>query len=70
MKKSGSYEKVLLYTGQTVKHYGLSNHKEYFAEGTEAYFYRNDFFPFVRAELKLHDPTLHDVLLDVWGPAR
>ena len=70
MKRSGSYEKVLLYTGQTVKHYGLSNHKEYFAEGTEAYFYRNDFFPFVRAELKLHDPTLHQVLLDIWGPAR
>ena len=70
MKKSGSYEKVLLYTGQTVRHYGLSNHKEYFAEGTEAYFYRNDFFPFVRAELKLHDPTLHDALLDIWGPAR
>jgi len=70
MKESGSYEKVLLYTGQTVKHYGLSNHKEYFAEGTEAYFYRNDFFPFVRAELKLHDPTLHDVLLGIWGLAK
>ena len=50
-------------------HYGLTNHKEYFAEGTEAYFYRNDFYPFVRAELKEHDPTLHDVLAKVWGPA-
>jgi hypothetical protein len=69
MEASGSYEKVLLYTGKTVKHYGLTNHKEYFAEGTEAYFYRNDFFPFVRAELKLHDPTLHDVLLKIWGSA-
>ncbi|GAB5512786.1 M90 metallopeptidase family protein [Rhodopirellula baltica] len=61
------YENVLSYTGQNVRHYGLSNHKEYFAEGTEAYFYRNDFFPFVRAELKQHDPTLHDLLCRLWG---
>ncbi len=68
-KAAGSYESVLLYTGKKVKHYGLVNHKEYFAEGTEAFFYRNDFYPFVRAELKEHDPTLHDVLMKVWGAA-
>jgi hypothetical protein len=69
-KASGSYEKVLLYTGAEVEHYGLNNHKEYFAEGTEAYFYRNDFYPFVRAELALHDPSLHELLETIWGPAR
>jgi hypothetical protein len=68
-KEAGIYEKVLLYTGAKVRHYGLSNHKEYFAEGTESYFYRNDFYPFVRAELKEHDPALHDLLVDIWGPA-
>jgi hypothetical protein len=68
-KAAGSYENVLLYTGKKVKHYGLSNHKEYFAEGTEAFFYRNDFYPFVRAELKEHDPELHAVLEKVWGTA-
>lgn len=68
-KAAGSYESVLLYTGNKVKHYGLSNHKEYFAEGTEAYLYRNDFYPFVRAELKEHDPALHDVLVKIWGAA-
>jgi hypothetical protein len=68
-KAAGTYESVLLYTGKKVKHYGLTNHKEYFAEGTEAYLYRNDFYPFVRAELKEHDPTLHDVLEKIWGPA-
>ena len=52
-----------------MRHYALSNHKEYFAEGTEAYFYRNDFYPFVRAELKEHDPALHDLLKSIWdGP--
>jgi alpha-galactosidase len=66
-KEAGSYEQVLLYTGKTVRHYSLTNHKEYFAEGTEAYFYRNDFYPFVRAELKLHDPRLHDLLERLWG---
>lgn len=69
-KAAGSYEKVLLYSGEKVKHYALTDHKEYFAEGTEAYFYRNDFYPFVRAELKEHDPALHDLLEKIWGPAR
>lgn len=68
--EAGSYEKVLLYTGREAKHYGTTNHKEYFAEGTEAYFYRNDFYPFVRAELQQHDPTLHAELEKIWGPAR
>ncbi len=67
-KASGIYESVLLFTGETVRHYGLTNHKEYFAEATEAYFYRNDFYPFVRAELKQHDPAAHDLLVKIWGP--
>lgn len=61
------YEDVLLFTGQKVKHYGLTNHKEYFAESTEAYFGVNDFYPFVRAELKQHDPKMYGVLQKVWG---
>lgn len=70
MKAKGSYEEVLLYTGRKVKHYGLTNHKEYFAESTEAYFGVNDFYPFVRAELKEHDPGMFQVLEQVWGPVR
>ncbi len=68
-KERGVYENVLSFTGDTVRHYGLTNPKEYFAEGTEAFFYRNDFYPFVRAELKQHDPTLHDLLDKVWSSA-
>ncbi|MGI9457889.1 MAG: metallopeptidase [Aeoliella sp.] len=63
-----AYEEVLLYTGKKVRHYGTSNHKEYFAEGTEAFFYRNDFYPFVRAELKQHDEGLHELLAEIWKP--
>ena len=65
-RDSGSYDKVMLFTGQTVKHYAMTNEKEYFAEGTEAYFYRNDFYPFVRAELEKFDPDLHKALAKFW----
>ncbi|PQO26483.1 metallopeptidase [Blastopirellula marina] len=65
-KESGSYEEVLLFNGDKVRHYGLTNHKEYFAEATEAFFYRNDFYPFVRAELKQHDPRMEKTLQEIW----
>ena len=67
---AGKYQKVLLYTGATVKHYGTTNEKEFFAEATEAYFYRNDFFPFVAAELEIYDPYTFSVLEEVWGKLR
>lgn len=69
-KESGNYENVLLYTGKTVSHYGLNNHKEYFAEGVEAYFYRNDFYPFVRAELHEFDPQLESVIQECFHDDR
>jgi hypothetical protein len=65
-RQAGNYENVLLYSGRRVRHYALTDHKEYFAEGTEAYFYRNDFYPFVRAELQEHDPVLHELLEKIW----
>ncbi|MDE0863774.1 MAG: metallopeptidase [Rubripirellula sp.] len=66
-QSAGLYEDVLLFTGRRVKHYALTNHKEYFAESTEAYFGVNDFFPFVRAELKEYDPRTHQLMEDIWG---
>ena len=69
-KAAGIYEKVLLYTGKEVQHYGLNNHKEYFAESTEAYFGVNDFYPFVRAELEKHDPKMFGLMQKVWGKIR
>ncbi|MFM7180030.1 MAG: metallopeptidase [Verrucomicrobiales bacterium] len=65
--EKGIYQKSLLYNGGTVKHYGATNHKEYFAESTEAYFYHNDFYPFTRAELRLHDPAGFALMEKVWG---
>ena len=67
---AGLYDKVLLYTGREVRHYAATDHKEYFAEGTESFFYRNDFYPFVAAELEKHDPTLYNLLVEIWGPLK
>ncbi|MCE9554694.1 MAG: glycoside hydrolase family 127 protein [Planctomycetes bacterium] len=47
--------------------YGMTNAREYFAESTEAFFSRNDFFPFDRGELHTHDPHMEHMLDRVWG---
>ncbi len=47
--------------------YALTNPMEYFAEATEAFFSRNDFFPFTRDELKQHDPEVVPLLEKLWG---
>jgi hypothetical protein len=68
-KQAGSYESILHINGKMQRHYALTNPAEYFAEGTEAYFGTNDFYPFVRAELQRHDPALATLLGEVWsGP--
>lgn len=67
-KEAGIYEEILLYTGKKVRHYGMTNHKEYFAESTEAYLGVNDFYPFVRAELQEHDPQMYELMRSIWGP--
>jgi hypothetical protein len=65
-RNSGSYEVVLRNDGNKEKAYALTNAQEYFAESTEAYFGRNDFFPFDREELQQHDPAMVKVLQEVW----
>jgi hypothetical protein len=65
-----TYESVAHISGGKRRHYALTNTQEYFAEASEAYFGTNDFFPFVRAELKQHDPALHELLEKVWEVKR
>ena len=67
-KKTQIYESVLAHDHRKVKHYALTNHKEYFAESTESYLGVNDFYPFVRAELKEHDPRMFALQEKIWGP--
>lgn len=61
------YDSVLHGAGRTQKHYAANNPMEYFAEASEAYFGQNDFFPFVRAELKTSDPDTHNLIERLWA---
>jgi hypothetical protein len=67
-KSSGRGEQVLLFDGRRVRHYALTDEKEFFAEMTEAYFGVNDFFPFNRAELMTAEPDIFDLMQAIWGP--
>lgn len=67
-KASGHGDAALLVTGERVRHYGLTDHKEFFAEMTEAYFGTNDFFPFNRGELMEAEPGIHKLMETIWGP--
>lgn len=74
-KASGTYEKVERWLGPerptTVERaYAMVNPQEYFAESTEAYFSRNDFFPFTRPELERVDPEMARLLERVWRAPR
>jgi len=69
-RKDGLYEAVLRIGGRKERHYALTNPQEYFAEATEAYFGTNDFYPYVRSELREHDPRGYALLEQVWGKRR
>jgi hypothetical protein len=64
---AGRGARVLKIDGAKVRHYAMTNHKEFFAEMSEAYFGTNDFFPFVHGELKESEPETHALLTEIWG---
>ena len=55
------------FKNKKVKAYAASNKEEYFAEVTEAYFGKNDWFPHNRKELKEYDPKAYLMIEKVWG---
>jgi hypothetical protein len=73
-KESGTYDKVDRFHGPGLpitreRAYAMTNEREYFAECSEAFFGRNDFFPFTRDELEKHDPQMFKLLEQLWqGP--
>ena len=71
-KASGKYDKVERWHGNGAPNtferaYAMTNPMEYFAENTEAFFSRNDFFPFTRDELKQTDPEMFELLERLWN---
>jgi len=69
-KESGHGDAALLITGERVRHYGLTDQMEFFAEMSEAYFGTNDFFPFNRGELMTAEPAIYQLLATLWGPVQ
>jgi hypothetical protein len=69
-KSSGKYDRVERKGSEGRSYmdraYAMTNPQEYFAESTEAYFSRNDFFPFTRDELKQQDPEMFKLLEKLW----
>ena len=71
-KVSGLYDNVERSFGGGRVHtreraYAMTNPMEYFAESTEAFFSRNDYFPFTRGQLKRYDPLMEQLLARLWG---
>lgn len=71
-KGRGSYDQVERWLGNgrpntRERAYAMTSPMEYFAESTEAFFARNDFFPFDRIELKRHDPDMERLVAKLWG---
>ncbi|MGB0840283.1 MAG: hypothetical protein ACPGXL_09095, partial [Chitinophagales bacterium] len=67
--KAQKYDEVGYFNGNNTtkkKAYAATNVQEYFAEMTEAYFGKNDFYPFNKSELHTHDPLAYAVLQKVW----
>ena len=69
--EAGTYNRVQRQDSEGRKRldraYAMTNPQEYFAECSEAFFSRNDFFPFTREELKKHDPQVFMLLERLWG---
>ncbi len=70
-KAGGKYDSVERQDSEGHKRmdraYAMTNPAEYFAEATEAFFTRNDFFPYTKDELKQHDPAMFELLGKLWG---
>jgi len=63
---SGLYDSVERNNGSRERAYALTSHREFFAELSEAYFGRNDFYPFTREQLQAFDPESFKIIADAW----
>lgn len=64
---SRNFDLVPTLGGTRRPHYGLTDHKEYFAEITETFFVGNSFYPFNHVDLLKIDPASHALMAKIWG---
>jgi hypothetical protein len=62
------YESVPYVHGGLRTAYARTDKQEFFAELSEAYFGKNDFFPFTSEELRRYDPVSFKLMQQAWGP--
>ncbi len=67
LKKGERFESVPHASGKLMRHYAAKDHKEYFAEMTESYLGRNDFYPFTREDLRRFDGPTFRLLSQIWS---
>lgn len=60
------YDSAPYVKGGSQRAYAVNNHKEYLAELSEAYWGRNDFYPFVGSELEKFDPAGFHMIEKLW----
>lgn len=65
--QSGRYDRVRHVSDEQRRHPAKNSVTEYFAQGTEAFFGRNDYHPFTRDQLEVVDPELHALLGQLCG---
>ncbi|MCH2100970.1 MAG: hypothetical protein MK209_03505 [Planctomycetes bacterium] len=68
VRDSGRLHRVLHVQGSERPAYAANNTAEFFAEMSEAWWFTNDFFPFVRAELKRDFPEVVGLMEASWAP--
>lgn len=67
---SHKFDNTPVISGGRRPHYGLTDHKEYFAEMTETYFVGNDFYPFNHHDLYQEHPESYELMAKMWGSDR
>jgi von Hippel-Lindau disease tumor suppressor protein len=66
-RASGLYDSVERNDGSRGRAYALTSAKEFFAELSEAYFGRNDFYPYTREQLQAFDPESFKAIEEAWN---
>jgi hypothetical protein len=67
--ESGIYNDVPYFNGTetfNTKSYSTKGFYEYFCESIEAYFWRNDYYPFTKSDLYKFDPKIYDLIKEVF----
>lgn len=64
---SRKFDRTPVTSGGNRPHYGLTDHKEFFAEMTETFFVGNGYYPFNHYQLYQEHPESYALIARIWG---